>query len=293
MALLVGDKIGEKNGRRIGSPNQGKIGGKMRRVISLGRYTCFVIIVLLVFSVQIGLASNGSEASPNVAIVGERISVRAMGVPLGELLEMIERETGIQFEVDEGILEEKIFVDLADVPFSEGIKKIFPSLNHAILYGASGKIRKVVLIGQGKASGMISIKKDDDSSRDSDRSSHSGGRVSQSEASPKGSEPEKPAVEGPPGAGSIKYQKPPGSDIPVMKGPPTEDVIKRNPPPGSDTTVIKRGPPTEDVIKQKPPPGSDVTVREGPPEGEPPPPMAPRDSGPPSGESKPPGKKGG
>jgi hypothetical protein len=242
----------------------------MRRVISLGRYTCFVIIVLLVFSVQIGLASNGSEASPNVAIVGERISVRAMGVPLGELLEMIERETGIQFEVDEGILEEKIFVDLADVPFSEGIKKIFPSLNHAILYGPSGKIRKVVLIGQGKASGMISIKKDDDSSRDSDRSSHSGGRVSQSEASPKGSEPEKPAVEGPPGAGSIKYQKPPGSDIPVMKGPPTEDVIKSNPPPGSD-----------------------VTVREGPPEGEPPPPMAPRDSGPPSGESKPPGKKGG
>jgi hypothetical protein len=292
MALLVGDKIGEKNGRRIGSPNQGKIGGKMRRVISLGRYTCFVIIVLLVFSVQIGLASNGSEASPNVAIVGERISVRAMGVPLGDLLEAIERETGIQFEVDEGILEEKIFVDLAELPLSQCIKKNFPYLNHAILYGPSGKIRKVVLIGQGKASGMISIKKDDDSSKDSDRRSYSGGRVAQSEASPKGSAPEKPSVEGPPGAENIKHQKPPGSDIPVMKGPPTEDVIKSNPPPGSDITVIT-GPPTEDIIKQNPPPGSDVTVREGPPEGEPPPPMASPDSGPPSGESKPPSKKGG
>jgi hypothetical protein len=242
----------------------------MRRVISLGRYTFFVTIVLLVFLSGIGLASNGSEAALNVAIAGERISVRAMGVPLGELLEMIERETGIQFEVDEGILEEKIFVDLADLPFSEGIKKILPSLNHAILYGPSGKIRKVVLIGQGKTSGMISIKKGEDSSKDSDRSSHSGGRVAQSEASPKGSAPEKPAVEGPPGAESIKYQKPPGSDIPVMKGPPTEDVIKSNPPPGSD-----------------------VTVREGPPEGDPPPPRAPPDSGPPSGESKPPGNKGG
>ena len=264
----------------------------MRRVISLGKYTCFVIIVLLVFLCRIGLASNGSEASPSVAIVGERISVRAMGVPLGELLEMIEQETGIQFEVDEGILEEKIFVDLTDLPFSEGIKKILPALNHAILYGPSGKIRRVVLIGQGKASGMMSIKKDDDSSKDADRSSYSGGRVAQSEASPKGSTPEKPAVEGPPGAGSIKYQKPPGSDVPVMKGPPTEDVIKQRPPPGSDTPVIT-GPPTEDTIRQNPPPGSDVTVKEGPPEGDPLPPREPPDSGPSSGESKPPGKKGG
>jgi hypothetical protein len=264
----------------------------MRRVISLGRNTCFVTIILLVFSVQIRLASNGSEASPNVAIVGERISIRAMGVSLGELLEAIERETGIQFEVDEGILEEKIFVDLAELPLSQCMKKILPSLNHAILYGPSGKIRKVVLIGQGKAAGMISIKKDDDSSRSSDRRSYSGGRVAQSETSPKGSVPEKPASEGPPGAENIKHQKPPGSDIPVMKGPPTEDIIKRRPPPGSDTTVIK-GPPTEDIIKQSPPPGSDVIVREGPPEGEPPPPMASPDSAPPSGESKPPSKKGG
>jgi hypothetical protein len=216
-----------------------------------------------------------------------------MGVPLGELLEAIERETGIQFEVDEGILEEKIFVDLADVPLSEGIKKIIPSLNHAIVYGPSGKIRRVVLIGQGKASGIISTgKKGDDSSITPDRSSSTGGRVVQSEATPKGSEPEKPAVEGPPGAENIKYQKPPGSDITVIKGPPTEDVIKRKPPPGSDTTVIT-GPPTEDIIKQRPPPGSDITVIEGPPEGEPAPPIVPPDSAPPSGESKPPGKKGG
>ena len=264
----------------------------MRRVISLGRYTFFVTVVLLAFLWRIGLASNGSEASPNVAIAGDRISVQAMGVPLGDLLEVIERETGIQFEVDEGILEEKIYVDLADIPLSEGLKKILPSLNHAILYDPSGKIRRVVLLGQGKASGMISTKRDDDSSVSSDRGSYSGGRVAQSEASPKGSEPKKPAVEGPPGAESIKHQKPPGSDIPVMKGPPTEDVIQRNPPPGSDTTVIT-GPPTEDIIQQNPPPGSEVTVIQGPPEGDPPPPRAPSDSGPPSGESKSPGNKGG
>jgi hypothetical protein len=257
----------------------------------LGKYTSLIIPPLVLLS-GIGLASNGSVDLPNVTISGERIWVQAMGVPLGELLEAIEQETGIQFEVDEGILQEKIFVDLTDLPFSEGIKKILPSLNHAILYGPSGKIRKVVLIGQGKASGMISIKKDDDSSKDSDRSSHSGGRVAQSEASPKGSEPKKPAVEGPPGAGSIKYQKPPGSDIPVMKGPPTEDVIKRKPPPGSDTAIIK-GPPTEDIIKQRPPPGSDITVREGPPEGEPPPPTGPPGSDQPSEKAPPPSPKGG
>jgi hypothetical protein len=122
----------------------------MERSKFLGRHICFVAIVLIAFLSGIGLASNGSEAALNVAIVGERISVRAMGVPLGELLEMIERETGIQFEVDEGILEEKIFVDLTDLPLSEGIKKILPALNHAILYGPSGKIRRVVLIGRAK-----------------------------------------------------------------------------------------------------------------------------------------------
>ena len=272
----------------------------MCTIKAIGKYASLVILPLVVLS-GIGLASNGSVASPNVAIVGDRISVQAMGVPLGELLEAIEQETGIQFEVDEGILEEKIFVDLADLPLSEGIKKIIPSLNHAIVYGPSGKIRRVVLIGQGKPSGMISTgKKGADSSIISDRSSPKGGRVGQSEASPKGSEAEKqtpsssekPEIEGPPGAESIKHQAPPGSDIPVMKGPPTEDMIKRKPPPGSDTAIIT-GPPTEDIIKQNPPPGSDVTVTEGPPEGEPPSPIAPPDSAPPTGESKPPGKKGG
>lgn len=272
----------------------------MDRVKFLGKYLCFVIIVLLAFSVHIGFASNGSEASPKVTISGDRISVLAMGVSLGDLLEMIEQETGIQFEVEEGILEEKIFVDLADLPFSEGIKKIFPSLNHAILYGPSGEIRKVVLIGQGKASKIVML---DREGSDSPNDRFQGGRsdeLAQSEGQGETGEikkqapsaSEKPAIEGPPGAESIKDQKPPGSDVPVMKGPPTEDVIKRSPPPGSDKTVIT-GPPTEDSIKKQPPPGSDVTVIKGPPEGEPPPPTAPPDSAPPSGESKPPSKKGG
>jgi len=221
------------------------------------KYTCFVAIVLLVFLGRIGLCSMDSADSPEVAVAGDRISVRAMGVPLGELLEAIEQETGIQFEVDEGILEEKIFVDLADLPLLEGIKRILFTLNNAIVYGPSGKILRVVLIGEGKASGMISTrKKGDDTSI-----------IAQKQAP---SNSKKAKIEGLPGAESVQHQAPPGSDITVIKGPPTEDIIK-----------------------QKPPPGSDITVNKEPPEGELPSPMAPPDSTQPSGESKPPIKKGG
>ena len=64
----------------------------MDRAKSFEKHTYFMIILLLVFLGKIGLALNGSEASPHVAASGERISVQAMGVPLGDLLEVIEKK---------------------------------------------------------------------------------------------------------------------------------------------------------------------------------------------------------
>jgi hypothetical protein len=97
----------------------------MCAIKALGKYTSLIIPPLVLLS-GIGLASNSFVDLPNVTISGERISVQAMGVPLGELLEAIERETGIQFEVDEGILEEKIFVDLADTyPSRKALRRSF------------------------------------------------------------------------------------------------------------------------------------------------------------------------
>ena len=51
----------------------------MERVKFLGKYTCFATITLVAFLGGIGFASNGSVDSADVAVAGDRVSVRAMG----------------------------------------------------------------------------------------------------------------------------------------------------------------------------------------------------------------------
>ena len=62
----------------------------MNKILWLtGRYATLVLLIFLVFLCRSNFASNDSVTSENVQVEGDRISVQAKGIILGELLESI------------------------------------------------------------------------------------------------------------------------------------------------------------------------------------------------------------
>ena len=115
------------------------------------KHIVFAMLVLSIFISGDLCAANG--ANP-VVVDDHRLSVHAEGIALGELLIAIEEKTGINFRFDELMTEKKVFVDFEGLPLSEGIKKIIFPLNCAAIYDDTGKLRKVIILGRRKGSGM-------------------------------------------------------------------------------------------------------------------------------------------
>lgn len=141
-----------------------------------GKWSFFLLIVLSSFS--FGGDLWGARNANMVEIDGDRLTVRADGVALAELLRVIEDMTSVQFSFDPSLAENKVFLDLEGLPLSKGIEKIVSHLNSVRVYDEEGKLRKVFIFGRGKDSGRGEPQEETPSSRENlhfdppDRASH-------------------------------------------------------------------------------------------------------------------------
>ncbi len=121
------------------------------------RYTLIALLIFLVFSRNNVLASIDSIADENVKVEDDHISIQAKGITLGKLLKEIEKKGGVEFKLKKSLLEKKVSVSFRKLPLSEGLKKILYPLNYAFIHGLDGKISKVFIVDQGKASASVSF----------------------------------------------------------------------------------------------------------------------------------------
>ena len=115
---------------------------------------------MLLFIFFIGITS----AFANVKVEGDRISVDAKGIALGELVKEIKNSTGIEFELSKTLMEKKISVSFKELSLPEGLKKIIDPLNYAVVYDPSGMISKVIIIDTNEDSKMTANAKKVDES---------------------------------------------------------------------------------------------------------------------------------
>lgn len=113
-----------------------------------------IAYAMLILSLFVGENVFAANRGDQVVVEGDRLTVHTEGVPLGELLTVIENMTGIQFAFDELTAAKKIFLDFNGLDLSEGIKKIVRPLSFAAIYDGTGKLRKVIILGRWKGSGM-------------------------------------------------------------------------------------------------------------------------------------------
>jgi len=108
----------------------------------------------LVLSVSVSGDLWAASSSNPVEVEGDRLSVHAEGMGLGDLLMAVEDMTGVQFTFDELLATEEIFLDFKGLTLLEGLRKIIYPLSYAAIYDDKGKLRRVIILGQWKGSGM-------------------------------------------------------------------------------------------------------------------------------------------
>ena len=123
-----------------------------------------ILFGMLFFIFFIGITS----AFANVKVEGDRISVDAKGIALGEIVKEIKNSTGIEFELSKTLMEKKISVGFKELSLPEGLKKIIDPLNYAVVYDPGGMISKVIIIDTNEDSKVTAYaKKVDESLPDS------------------------------------------------------------------------------------------------------------------------------
>ena len=99
-------------------------------------FLVFIIILSGLFVPKDCWAVSTAEA---IEFDGNRLSLCAKGIPLGELLTSVSKITGIEFKCDDLVRNKKIWLDLKAVPLSDAISRIVSHLNSVIVYDTSGK----------------------------------------------------------------------------------------------------------------------------------------------------------
>lgn len=246
-------------------------------------------LVMLVVGILVGGHLRAATGGNTVEVDGDRLSVHAEGVALDELLAVVEEMTGVEFTFTGSVATKKIFVDFNGLPLSEGIKKIVNPLSCAAVYDNTGKLRRVVILGQWKGSSARAPREGRDDPPDGRKMAPSTEpRASDTPVAPKrpplrkrpvhlgsstpdttpskdeGQDRQEQATEDPSGERAYGGEGPPKSQAESLEGPPTAEVPDHPPPPDSGDAPAE-GPPVDRAYSMDGPPAGKTLEMEGPP----------------------------
>jgi hypothetical protein len=111
----------------------------------------YPVLIILISIFILAFPQAQAVLPTQVDYDGERISVCADGVSLGQLLSLVEKQTGVQFFLNSLAAETIVYANFKNDSLSDGIKRILSKSNHAILYDGSGRIRTVFVFERQQA----------------------------------------------------------------------------------------------------------------------------------------------
>ncbi len=195
--------------------------------------------------------SSTASTTADVKYDGKRLSVNAIGVPLEQLLSMVEKHTGVEFSYDDLLAETNVYANFENNSLDEGIRRILLQFNYAVIYNGSGHMETILVFNRQRASSK--------NPADQTELYASQQETDINDMSETFSEPPE-QVEAPPDDISIKFPDPeqssPFSEQPSEKGTSLNDI-----PPGANENVIP--PPGEEALSPvvdpnvTPPPGQE------------------------------------
>jgi len=215
--------------------------------------TLTVFFLTCTFFFSIISAAPAREKIVDLTIKGETLSAKLKEIPLKDILEKLERETGIWFKGDESVFAEMVSVQFKDLSLEDGLKRILAFKNYSLLFDRDKGLVGVIVLGEsGKTTHSSKALKEHvagDSEFKAVQGSSSPGDTRSAPVKMKiitNSSPPKNSNAKPIEGKIIKNSPPPENP----NAQPIDMTIKKNsPPPGNpnakpiDTTIIKNSPP--------------------------------------------------
>jgi len=96
---------------------------------------------------QVRAQETGAGYS-RVDIKDGRISVSAKDVPLQLLCKDIEDKSGIRFRIQDGVLGDKLSIELKDLSLLKGVKRLLAHMNYMLTFDHRNKLSVVFIAGQ-------------------------------------------------------------------------------------------------------------------------------------------------
>ena len=112
----------------------------------------WLTFVLISIAFIINPQNPTASTTPDVKYEGKQFSVHASGVPLEQLLSMVEKHTGIQFSYDDLVADIDVYANFENSSLTDGILRILRQFNYAVIYDGSGHVNYVLVLNRQGAS---------------------------------------------------------------------------------------------------------------------------------------------
>ena len=110
------------------------------------------VLISIAFIFIINLQSPQASTTPDVKFDGKQLSVHVSGVPLEQLLSMVEKHTGISFSYDDLAAETNVYANFENNSLVDGIRRILLQFNYAVIYNRLGHMETVLVLNRQRAS---------------------------------------------------------------------------------------------------------------------------------------------
>ena len=111
-------------------------------------FTFVLVSIFFVINPQSPVASTTTD----VKYDGKRLSVQASGIPLEQLLSMVEKQTGIHFSYDDLLAETNVYANFENNSLADGVRRMLLQFNYAAIYDESGHIKTVWIVNRKRGS---------------------------------------------------------------------------------------------------------------------------------------------
>ena len=106
------------------------------------------------------IAQGGTGAAESaIELESVYVSIKAVGRPIVDVLQEIERKTGVHIKISKKV-QEKITIDLRHFPLLGGLDRLFSNIDHSIMYNSNKKEVLVMILKENRQVADGTIGKD-------------------------------------------------------------------------------------------------------------------------------------
>jgi hypothetical protein len=111
-------------------------------------YIATASFIIMLFCFCFGIASSYGSKAFDIRFKGSKMTASIKEATLGQILEMLVRETGMWLNWRKSLYNEKISIQFRDMPLEKGLARILSKINYAFIYNQNKRLVGLIILGK-------------------------------------------------------------------------------------------------------------------------------------------------